>query len=169
MFLCIFEVTAFHCLGSQVDTDDLLYSSFAFVVCRHTKSVACLVSTMCMGFGSRQILVWESRNVGVKWSNIGDGPTVEDDFSVGIAIGMMMLDTVIYLIIAWYTEAVFPGEYGIPQPWYFPVMTSYWIGKPSTNAVDSEENVSISSWKCVVAFVVVCVIKVTVLVLSPNG
>jgi ABC-type multidrug transport system fused ATPase/permease subunit len=111
---------------------------------RHTKSVACLMSTMCMGFGSRQILIWESRNVGVKWSNIGDPPSVDDDFSVGAAIGMMILDTVLYLIIAWYVEAVFPGDYGIPQPWYFPVTSSYWFGKPSVSPDDTEANIKIS-------------------------
>ena len=32
---------------------------------------------------------------------------------------MFVVDTVLYLLIAWYVEAVFPGEYGIAQPWYF--------------------------------------------------
>ena len=27
-----------------------------------------------------------------------------------------------------YVEAVFPGEYGIPKPFYFPCMPSYWCG-----------------------------------------
>jgi len=26
-------------------------------------------------------------------------------------------------------EAVFPGDYGVPQPWYFPVLPTYWCGK----------------------------------------
>ena len=27
-----------------------------------------------------------------------------------------------------YVEAVFPGEYGIPKPFYFPFLPSYWTG-----------------------------------------
>ncbi len=27
-----------------------------------------------------------------------------------------------------YIEAVFPGEYGIPQKWYFPFTRTYWCG-----------------------------------------
>ena len=27
-----------------------------------------------------------------------------------------------------YVEAVFPGEYGIPKPFYFPFLPSYWCG-----------------------------------------
>ena len=42
---------------------------------------------------------------------------------------MMVLDTVIYLFLAWYAEQVLPTwlrEFGVPRPWYFPVTPSYW-------------------------------------------
>ncbi|VEN45881.1 unnamed protein product [Callosobruchus maculatus] len=42
---------------------------------------------------------------------------------------MLVLDTFIYLIVAVYIEAVFPGIYGVPLPWYFPVTASYWCGR----------------------------------------
>ena len=29
-----------------------------------------------------------------------------------------------------YVEAVFPGEFGIPKPFYFPCLPSYWTGHP---------------------------------------
>ena len=29
-----------------------------------------------------------------------------------------------------YIDAVFPGEYGIPKPFYFFLMPSYWLGQP---------------------------------------
>ena len=41
---------------------------------------------------------------------------------------MFVVDTVLYLLIAWYVEAVFPGEYGIAQPWYFPVTVRDGLG-----------------------------------------
>ena len=34
----------------------------------------------------------------------------------------------------WYIEAVFPGEYGVPKPWYFFLTKSYWTGRPSGSA-----------------------------------
>jgi hypothetical protein len=37
---------------------------------------------------------------------------------------MLFVDAFLYMIIVWYVEAVFPGEFGIPQPWYFPVTVS---------------------------------------------
>ena len=29
-----------------------------------------------------------------------------------------------------YIDAVFPGEYGIPKPFYFFLTPSYWLGRP---------------------------------------
>ncbi len=37
---------------------------------------------------------------------------------------MLVIDSCLYCLIAFYVEAVFPGQYGVPQPWYFPVLVS---------------------------------------------
>ena len=50
------------------------------------------------------------------------------DFSMGGAVIMLLADAVIYLLITWYVEAVFPGQYGIPRPWYFCFTRKYWFG-----------------------------------------
>lgn len=44
---------------------------------------------------------------------------MDDDFSLAQVIGLLLLDTMLYSLVAWYIEAVFPGEYGVPRPWYF--------------------------------------------------
>lgn len=41
---------------------------------------------------------------------------------------MLLLDAFLYGLVTWYIETVFPGQYGVPQPWYFFLMVS-------TNAV----------------------------------
>lgn len=50
--------------------------------------------------------------------------SVDDNFTFAHVLGMLLLDCVLYGLVAWYVEAVFPGEYGIPQPWYFFLMVS---------------------------------------------
>ena len=50
--------------------------------------------------------------------------SVDDDFALLHVIMMLLLDSVIYMLIAWYTEAVHPGEFGVPRPYYFPLMVS---------------------------------------------
>ena len=32
----------------------------------------------------------------------------------------------LYSIMIWYIEAVYPGKYGVSKPWYFPFLPSYW-------------------------------------------
>ena len=49
-------------------------------------------------------------------------------------MGMMLLDSVLYGILMWYIEAVFPGEFGVPKPWYFFLTKSYWMGRPTSSA-----------------------------------
>ena len=44
---------------------------------------------------------------------------------------MMSIDAVLYLLLALYIEAVFPGEFGVPQPWYFPLTVSYFLQNPT--------------------------------------
>ena len=54
---------------------------------------------MCMGFVVRQILVLETKGVGVQLSNISG--TIDDDFSIGEALGLMSLDVLLYFLITW--------------------------------------------------------------------
>ena len=37
---------------------------------------------------------------------------------------MLAVDFFLYALIAWYVDAVMPGDYGIPQPLYFPFTVS---------------------------------------------
>ena len=42
---------------------------------------------------------------------------------------MMVLDSILYVVLAWYVDAVLPvslREYGVPRPWYFPFTAAYW-------------------------------------------
>ena len=41
-----------------------------------------------------------------------------------------------YLTDFRYVEAVFPGSYGIPRPFYFPFTKSYWCGTSSDDVID---------------------------------
>lgn len=61
---------------------------------------------------------------GIQWSNMFDAITVDDDFSMAQVMALLLFDAALYGLVAWYVEAVFPGEYGIPLPSYFFVLVS---------------------------------------------
>jgi len=64
--------------------------------------------------------MFEGSGAGVQWSNFFEGSGPDDDFSMGHCIGMMLVNSLIYMTLALYIEGVWPGEYGVPLPWYFP-------------------------------------------------
>uniref|UniRef100_A0AC34QV07 ABC transporter domain-containing protein n=1 Tax=Panagrolaimus sp. JU765 TaxID=591449 RepID=A0AC34QV07_9BILA len=47
------------------------------------------------------------------------------------------VDTAIYLFLAWYISALFPGTYGIPKKWNFFMTKSYWVHSSAVTETDS--------------------------------
>jgi hypothetical protein len=67
------------------------------------------------------VLILTFTGYGAQWDNIAQPATVDDNFSLLDAMLMLLGASGIYLLITWYVDGVFPGEYGVPLPWYFPV------------------------------------------------
>lgn len=95
------------------------------------KILASILSNTAMGLGFDLIIQNEITGVGSQWDNIWDTPSPEEDLTVGAMMMMLLIDAVLYMLIALYIEAVFPGEYGVPQPWYFLCSASFWRGETS--------------------------------------
>uniref|UniRef100_A0A3B4USY8 P-type phospholipid transporter n=1 Tax=Seriola dumerili TaxID=41447 RepID=A0A3B4USY8_SERDU len=93
------------------------------------KVFASLLSPVAFGFGCEYFALFEEQGVGIQWKNLVSSPLEEDDFSLRTAIILMYFDSFLYGVLTWYIEAVFPGQYGIPRPWYFPFTKSYWFGE----------------------------------------
>uniref|UniRef100_A0A8D0GV65 ABC transporter domain-containing protein n=1 Tax=Sphenodon punctatus TaxID=8508 RepID=A0A8D0GV65_SPHPU len=96
------------------------------------KLSSCLISNVAMAMGAQLIGMFEGKVTGVQWRDLMKPVSVDDNFTLAQVLGMLLLDSVLYGLVAWYVEAVFPGEYGVPQPWYFFLMPSYWCGSPQT-------------------------------------
>ncbi|KAL2089101.1 hypothetical protein ACEWY4_016000 [Coilia grayii] len=94
-----------------------------------TKVIASLLSPVAFGFGCEYFALFEEQGVGIQWSNLLSSPLRQDDYSLTTALLLMYLDSLLYAALTWYIEAVFPGQYGIPRPWYFPFTRSYWFGE----------------------------------------
>ena len=70
----------------------------------------CLSSTTAFGIACSYLSRLEEQGVGAQWSNLYTSPMSGDGFSLGYALGMMMIDGVIYGLLTWYIEAVNPGK-----------------------------------------------------------
>uniref|UniRef100_A0A673ZFD4 ATP-binding cassette sub-family A member 2 n=1 Tax=Salmo trutta TaxID=8032 RepID=A0A673ZFD4_SALTR len=80
------------------------------------KCIASLMSTTAFGLGSKYFALYEVAGVGIQWRTINQSPVEGDDFNLGLSMMMLIID------------AVHPGMYGLPRPWYFPLQKSYWLG-----------------------------------------
>ncbi|KAL2090306.1 hypothetical protein ACEWY4_014994 [Coilia grayii] len=88
------------------------------------------LSPVAFGFGCEYFAQYEEQGVGIQWTNMHSSPTEGDKYNFAISIVMLYIDAFIYGVLAWYIEAVFPGEFGIPKPWYFIFQMNYWGGVP---------------------------------------
>uniref|UniRef100_A0A9J7ZMC1 ATP-binding cassette, sub-family A (ABC1), member 4a n=1 Tax=Cyprinus carpio carpio TaxID=630221 RepID=A0A9J7ZMC1_CYPCA len=109
-----------------IDTFFMMASSTALL----TLIIMSLMSQVAFGFGTEYLSRYEEQGLGLQWDNIQTSLLEGDEFSFLISIIMMVLDTVLYGILAWYLDNVFPGQYGIGRPFYFPIQPSYWLNRP---------------------------------------
>ena len=86
----------------------------------------CVISNIAFGFGCSYFSHYEESGVGAQWDNIWVSPLEGDTLSLAGCMLAMLLDSLLYGLLAWWTEAVFPGLYGVPKPPHFFVLPSYW-------------------------------------------
>uniref|UniRef100_A0A3Q0SWA0 P-type phospholipid transporter n=1 Tax=Amphilophus citrinellus TaxID=61819 RepID=A0A3Q0SWA0_AMPCI len=96
-------------------------------ITKDMKILVSLLSQVAFGFGTEYLSRYEEQGLGLQWDNIQTSPLEGDEFSFLTSICMMGLDTVLYGVLAWYLDNVFPGQYGIGRPFYFPFLPCYWL------------------------------------------
>nr|XP_045377106.1 phospholipid-transporting ATPase ABCA3-like isoform X1 [Camelus bactrianus]XP_045377107.1 phospholipid-transporting ATPase ABCA3-like isoform X1 [Camelus bactrianus] len=94
------------------------------------KVASCLSSNVALALGIKLLVTLEIKRIGVKWNNLWTPASLDDNLVLGHMSGMLLLDAFLYGLATWYIENVFPGKYGVPKPWYFFLMRSYWFGQP---------------------------------------
>uniref|UniRef100_A0A7N6FCY9 ABC transporter domain-containing protein n=1 Tax=Anabas testudineus TaxID=64144 RepID=A0A7N6FCY9_ANATE len=95
-------------------------------ITKNMKLAASLLSPVAFGFGTEYLSRYEEQGLGLQWDNIRTSPLEKDTYSFLTSILMMIFDGVLYATLAWYLDNVFPGQYGIGRPFYFPFQPSYW-------------------------------------------
>uniref|UniRef100_A0A452IGD3 ABC transporter domain-containing protein n=1 Tax=Gopherus agassizii TaxID=38772 RepID=A0A452IGD3_9SAUR len=92
-----------------------------------------LLSPVAFGFGCEYFSLYEEQGVGIQWYNLNASPMQDDPYNFATSLALLLLDACLYGLATWYIEAVFPGQYGIPKPWNFPFLKSYWFGESSSD------------------------------------
>lgn len=86
-----------------------------------SKMLVSLFHNTGMSYGFLLIFTHEANGEGLQWHNFFEPTSIDDDFSVGLVLVSLLLAALLYLLIALYVEQIFPGEFGVPRKWYFPI------------------------------------------------
>jgi hypothetical protein len=54
-----------------------------------------------MGLGVNTVALLEIRGEGIQWNNFYQDISLDDDFHLGYVFLMLILDSIIYMVIAW--------------------------------------------------------------------
>ena len=65
------------------------------------KISSCILSNTCLGLGVKVIARLEVREEGLQWDNASDRLSSDDDFHMGYVFMMLILDAIVYYVIAW--------------------------------------------------------------------
>ncbi|KAI6653359.1 hypothetical protein LOD99_3579 [Oopsacas minuta] len=90
------------------------------------KIILCLFSNTALALGSRLFSEFEARGDSASFSSVSTSPIPGDQFSLMFVLIILWFDFKFYTILAWYIDNVFPGDFGVPKPFYFLCMPSYW-------------------------------------------
>lgn len=108
-----------------------------------SKLLTSIFSNTAMAFGFQLIVRFEGTGEGLQWNNVWRPVSVDDNLTVGYLIVMLLFDAAFYLLIALYVEQIYPGDYGIAKPWYFPIGMCFqsddvWHDDDGQDAADSK-------------------------------
>lgn len=84
------------------------------------KWLMCLPVNTSLGIGIKMALNMNANLRGITFSNLFSH-LQGFQFSFGEVLICLILSTIIHILITVYIEMVFPGDVGMPKPWYFPI------------------------------------------------
>ncbi|XP_070199001.1 phospholipid-transporting ATPase ABCA3-like isoform X2 [Littorina saxatilis] len=117
---------------------------YIYHMTRWEKVAASLVFGHALGFGIIIISKHDQANVPLTWSKLTEPMDYEDTMSMMDVWLMLLVDTGIHLLVAWYLDNVAPGDFGLPKPFNFFLTKAHFFGHadssgarhPDTEGVD---------------------------------
>ncbi|CAJ1443886.1 unnamed protein product, partial [Effrenium voratum] len=97
------------------------------------KMLASLSPPVALSIGVGLIAQFESSGEGVRWSNLDESL---DNSSMAQCLVMLLVDTGLFAVLAWYLDKVLVLGFGTRQPWWFPCSKHYW--SPETTISQEE-------------------------------
>lgn len=105
---------------------DPLGSDRYMSISRSAKLSTSLLPNSGLYWAFRLISFLEGQGIGAKWSNLGMEAVPADNVTLGEIVLIMLTSVLIYALLLWYLDNVWPFQYGIPKHPLFFLQKSYW-------------------------------------------
>ncbi|OWZ23178.1 ABC transporter [Phytophthora megakarya] len=93
-----------------------------------SRTCAGLLPPISLSQGINVIAKLESFGIGANSDNTNE---VVNNFRFSNAVGIQVIDTVLYILLGKYFEKVVPQEFGVAEKWYFFMSKAYWCPQVS--------------------------------------
>jgi len=100
------------------------------------KILCSLFPPVSLALGLETVGNWEIAGEGVQFSNFFTPISTTNPTNFGTQMVMLLIDAILYFLLGIYVDTIRPGQWGIPKPWNFFCMPSYW-SPPKKNQVDA--------------------------------
>ncbi|XP_053689795.1 phospholipid-transporting ATPase ABCA3-like [Sabethes cyaneus] len=97
------------------------------------KLASSLWCNTAMGYGFMLLMKHEGTSIGLQWSNLFSPVTVDDQLTIVHVMTMLLVDALLYLLVALYVEQIAPGEFGIAKKWNFIFTKDFWQSNTAYN------------------------------------
>jgi ATP-binding cassette subfamily A (ABC1) protein 3 len=111
----------------------LIYAPYTLIQQRYdsislfAKLMMSFLSNTSMALGFNVIVRYEGTQEGIQWHNVFKPVSIDDSFHLGFVFMMLIIDAIIYLLVALYVEKIFPGDYGVAEKWNYPFTKKFWF------------------------------------------
>lgn len=100
------------------------------------KLASSLLCNSGMGFGFSVLTQYETAGAGVQWDNLFSPVSPDNDLTLGAVMAILLVASVIQMLIALYVEKIKPGEFGVPEKFYFLFTAKFWTGNVKAPEID---------------------------------
>ncbi|CAG2112272.1 unnamed protein product, partial [Medioppia subpectinata] len=104
--------------------------------------LTCFLPNSAMQWFFSVMSEWEAKGQGLSWGNLWSDAPKYGDFTGGLVLLMQLVSVLFYVLLIWYVDNVWPWQFGIPKPVYYPFLPSYWFPKrgKTSESYDSKDN-----------------------------
>jgi len=128
-FVLLGENTTQHNGGNSISVGANVYSAGGRLYFVHTFAGGDFIPVYCLRGGDflwggsitqHRRWRWLTAGAGIQWHNVRQPINEDNRFSMVDVYLLLSINVCVHSLVFWYLDGLFPGDFGMPKPIYFP-------------------------------------------------